>query len=136
MVGSRSLSQNGVAMDKAKIEFEIQQLTDLQAICNQIKDFDSAKQNDEKLLEVLKSEYKLYSEETTTITSLVKGKLKQKGKGEKPVSKDSLLKKFESYCTLLDISLKKRNGEMIGYTEVSNKFSNKKSMLKKKLDEQ
>lgn len=123
-------------MDKAKIEFEIQQLTDLQAICNQIKDFDSAKQNDEKLLEVLKSEYKLYSEETTTITSLVKGKLKQKGKGEKPVSKDSLLKKFESYCTLLDISLKKRNGEMIGYTEVSNKFSNKKSMLKKKLDEQ
>ena len=63
-------------MDKAKIEFEIQQLTDLQAICNQIKDFDSAKQNDEKLLEVLKSEYKLYSEETTTITSLVKGKVK------------------------------------------------------------
>ena len=123
-------------MDKAKLEFEIQQLTDLQAICNQIKDFDSAKQNDEKLLEVLKSEYKLSSEETATITSLVKGKLKQKGKGEKPVSKDSLLKKFESYCTLLDISLKKRNGEMIGYTEVSNKCSNKKSMLKKKLDEQ
>lgn len=122
-------------MDKAKIEFEIQQLTDLQKICNLLKDDDSFKQNNQKLLDLLKEQYKLSAEDVSAITTIVEGKAKTT-KQAKPVDKESLQKKFESYCTLLDINLKKRNGEILGYAEVSTKCSNKKSLLKKKLDEQ
>lgn len=125
-------------MDKAKIEFEIQQLTDLQNICNQLKADESFKQNNQKLLDVLKEQYKLSAEDVSAITAVVEGKAKatKQAKADKPVDKKTLQKKFDSYCILLDISLKKRNGEILGYTEVSIKCSNKKSLLKKKLDEQ
>ena len=122
-------------MNKADIEFEIKQLTELQNICNQIKAVDSFKQNNDELLQVLKENYKLSAEYLSIIESAVEGKRKKgkNDKSEKSADIATLKKKFKSYCDLLDINLVKRNGEILGYTEVSNKCSNKKSLLKSKI---
>lgn len=124
-------------MDKAKIEFEIQQLTELQSICKQISDIESFKQNNDSLIDVLKKEYKLTAEETSTITSLVEGKRKKakKDKESKTDDIETLKKKFTSYCTLLDLNPNNKSGEFLGYTNVGNKCSNKKSILKKKINQ-
>jgi hypothetical protein len=122
-------------MNKADIEFEIKQLTELQNICNQIKAVESFKQNNDELLQVLKENYKLSAEDLSIIESAVEGKRKKgkNDKSEKSADIATLKKKFKSYCDLLDINLVKRNGEILGYTEVSNKCSNKKSLLKSKI---
>ncbi len=121
-------------MDKAKIEFEIQQLTELQKLCNEIKDIESYEQNDESLLKLLKKEYKLSVEEVSTITSLLEGK--KKGKSVDSAALESVKKKFESYCLICDVNTNGKDGKFLGYTSISNKCSNKKSILKKKIDEQ
>lgn len=119
-------------MDKAQIELQILQLTQLQNLCNQIKEAEGSKQNDKELVKLLKKEYKLTTDEISAITSLVAGKLKKGNSADEDELK-ALRKKFESYCDVCEINANNRNGEFLGYTIVSNKCSNKKSILSKKL---
>ena len=120
-------------MDNAQIELQILQLNQLQSLCKQLKDADSLKQNDEELIKALKKGYKLSAEEIEAITSMVAGK--RKGKSVDVGDLEALKKKFYSYCDVCEINPNKKNGEFLGYTNVSNKCSNKKSILKKKLEE-
>ena len=118
-------------MDNTHIELQILQLTQLQNLCNQIKEVDSLKQNDDELVKVLKKGYKLTAEEIEAITSLVAGK--KKGKTADVGELEALKKKFDSYCNVCEINPYKKDGEFLGYTNVSNKCSNKKSILSKKI---
>ncbi|WP_429082676.1 hypothetical protein [Aeromonas veronii] len=117
-------------MDKSQIELQILQLSELQKLCNEIKDIESFKQNDDTLLKLLKKEYKLSAEEISTITLMVDGK--KKGKSVDSTALDSLKKKFESYCLICEMNAYGKDGKFIGYAALSNKCSNKKSVLNKK----
>ncbi|WP_319577448.1 hypothetical protein [uncultured Desulfobacter sp.] len=120
-------------MDESKqIEFQIQQLTELQHICNRIKELENYKQNDTELLKCLKKEYSLSEEEISSITSMVEGK-KGKSVDKRNDELELLEKKFEPYCLICGVNTKNKDGNFIGYTRVSNKCSNKKSVLKKKI---
>ena len=118
-------------MDKSQIELQILQLSELQKLCNEIKDIESFKQNDDNLLKLLKKEYKLSAEELSTIEAMVDGK--KKGKSVDSTALDTLKKKFESYCLICDMKAYGKDGKFIGYAALSNKCSNKKSVLKKKI---
>jgi hypothetical protein len=119
-------------MDQSQqIEFEIQQLTELQNICKQIKEIKDYKQNDTALVKLLKKEYTLTKDEISSITSKVEGK--KKGESGDEDELELLKKKFDSYCLICEVNSEGKDGNFIGYTRLSNKCSNKKSVLKKKI---
>ncbi len=120
-------------MDKSHIELQILQLTELQNICNQIKDIEHFKQSDTELVKLLKGQYTLTKDEISAITSLVDGK--KKGESANEGELDLLKKKFDSYCLICEVNSNGRDGSFIGYSKLNNKCSNKKSVLGKKIKE-
>ena len=114
-------------------KLRILQLTQLQNLCSKLKYSENYKQSDTELLGLLKKNYTLTAEEVSTITSMVEGKMKVKVVGDDDL--ETMKKKFDSYCLICDINQNKRDGTFIGYTKFSDKCSNKKSILSKKLKE-
>ncbi len=118
-------------MDKAHLELQNLQLTELQNISGQIKGIEDHKQNDTELVKLIKKEYSLSKDEISNITALVEGK--KKGESTDEGELEVLKKKFDSYCLICEVNATAKDGSFIGYAKVSNKCSNKKSVLKKKI---
>jgi hypothetical protein len=114
------------------INLQILQLTELQNLCIKLKKSEDDKQDNSELLDLLKKNYTLTTEEISTITSMVEGKRKAKGVVTDDVK--TLKNKFDSYCVICGINPNSRNGEFMGYDKFSNKCSNKKSILNKELE--
>jgi hypothetical protein len=119
-------------MENSNFQLQLLQLTEIQNICNQIIKLESVEQNDSDLLTLLKKEYKLSKAEIAEIHSVVLGKKKGEGVDEKQLA--DLKQKVESYCLICDVNIKNRKGELIGYDQLKNKCSNKKSVLSKKVE--
>lgn len=115
------------------INLQILQLAELQNLCGKLKESKNDKQNDTELLNLLKKNYTLSTEEISTITSIVEGKIRVKAVSGDDL--ETLKKKFDSYCLICEINPNSRDGAFMGYMQFSNKCSNKKSILSKKLEE-
>jgi len=121
-------------MDRMDIELQILQLSKLQQICNAIIDIENPKQDDKNLVKLLKKEYELSKDEVNSILAIVKDKKKSRKNAPKG-DLDKLKEEFEMYCKLTKIHPYKANGEFIGYERVKNRSSNRKNVLKTKLQE-
>ena len=119
------------------IELHILQLTELQNLCYTLNkdenENESDKQNDSELLDLLKKNYDLDDETTSSIKLKVKGKKKTNTVDLKILK--MLRNKFDSYCVICNINKNTKDNKFMGYPKFSNKCSNKKNILKRKLDE-
>lgn len=115
------------------IDLQILQLTQLQHLCIKLKEIKNDTQDNAELLDLLKKKYTLTKDEISTITSMVEGKKKVEVVEDNDLKK--LENKFNSYCLICEINPNTRDGTFMGYTQFSNKCSNKKSILNKKLAE-
>ena len=120
-------------MDKAQLQLQILQLSELQNICNDIIEIESNKQNDTELVKLLKKDYRLSNDEINSITSTVLGK--KKGESVDKKSLDLLKNKCESYCMICEINPKDKDGKFVGYRKIKTRSSNKKNSLNNKLKE-
>lgn len=119
-------------MDKNELELQLNQLDGLQHVCNQIIAMESTNQSDTALTKLLTKEYSLSKEDKDSILSIVSGK-----KNGKPVSQkdlDTLKRKFESYCVITDVNPNDKTGHFLGYKKIKMRLSNKKNILKKKIE--
>ena len=111
------------------INLQILQLTELQNLCLTLN-----KEGDTELLDLLGKNYELDEEITSKIISMVKGKKKANTVDSKMLER--LKRKFDSYCVICNMNTTtKDNKEFMGYAKFSNKCSNKKNILNKKLNE-
>lgn len=119
------------------IDLQILQLTELQNLCCTLNKEDEkakASESDTELLYLLGKNYTLNEEDIASIISTVKGKKKANTVDSKMY--ESLKRKFDSYCVICNMNTTTKNKkEFMSYPKFSNKCSNKKNILKKKLEE-
>ena len=114
------------------IQRKLSELDEIYNICDKIINLEKLEQDDKELIDFIKSRYTVTQDDIGKISDLLKDKKKNQKSYEKEIK--VLKDKLHAYCLIVDVNPNK-DGNFVGFTSLRARVSNKKALLKRKLQE-